>query len=67
MKALIAYWKAKLEGSRWLMRREDRAMVCQTITALQELQKLKATTQVEREMEIVRTVKQLTVAPEEKK
>lgn len=59
MRALIAYWRAKLEDNRWLMGREDRTMVKQTIMALTELQKLRSSRQVEREAEIVRTVTQL--------
>lgn len=59
MQALIAFWKAKLEWNWWLMSKEDRTMIQQTINALRELKKLLATSQVEREAEIVRTVKQL--------
>jgi len=59
MRALIAYWRAKLEDNRWLMSRENRTMVKQTIMALTELQKLRSSRQVEREAEIVRTVTQL--------
>jgi hypothetical protein len=44
MKALIAYWKAKLEGNRWLMSREDKAMIEQTIRSLRELEKMRAST-----------------------
>lgn len=60
MQALIAYWRAKLEDNRWLMSREDKAMIQQTIRALQELQKSRSTAQVQREADIVRTVQQLT-------
>lgn len=59
MQALIAFWKAKLEGNQWLIDRENKAMIQQTIKALQELQKLRATNQVLREAEIVKTVKDL--------
>jgi len=59
MKALIAYWRAKLAHNRWLMGEENRVMIEQTIRALTELEKLRAITRVEREAEIVRTVKQL--------
>lgn len=31
MKALIAFWKAKLENNLWLISREDKAMIQQTI------------------------------------
>jgi len=60
MKALIAFWKAKLEGNLWLISREDKAMIQQTIRSLRELDKIRASTRVEREAEIVRTVKQLS-------
>jgi len=60
MQALIAFWRAKLEGNRWLMSREDRAMIEQTIRALQELTKMRVSNQVQREADIVRTVKQLS-------
>ena len=60
MRALIAFWKAKLEDNHWLMGRENRAMVQQTIRALQELQKLQTSNQAVREAEIVRTVTQLS-------
>lgn len=60
MQALIAFWKAKLEDNFWLMGPENKAMVQQTIKALTELQKLRASNQVEREAEIVRTVTQLS-------
>lgn len=60
MQALIAYWRAKLEGNPWLISREDKAMIQQTIRALQALQKLRSTTQVQREADIVRTVNQLS-------
>ncbi len=60
MQALIAFWKAKLETNRWLMSRSDKAMVEQTIKELKELKKLRAATRVEREAEIIRTVKQLS-------
>ncbi len=66
MPALIAFWKAKLRHYRWVMSEEDRAMVEQTIKALVELQKLRDTTRVEREAEIVRTVKQLETIHEVK-
>ena len=59
MDALIAFWKAKLEENHWLLGRENKAMVQQTIRALTELRKLRSSTRVEREAEIVRTVKQL--------
>lgn len=49
-----------LEDNQWLMGRENKAMVQQTINALKELQKLRSSTQVQREAEIVRTVKQLS-------
>ena len=60
MKALIAFWKAKLEGNLWLISREDKAMIQQTIRSLRELDKIRASTRVEREAEIVSTVKQLS-------
>ncbi len=60
MKALIAYWRAKLQTSRWLISREDKAMIEQTIRSLRELEKLRSSTRAEREAEIVRTVKQLS-------
>ncbi len=65
MKALIAFWRAKLKQNHWLMGREDEAMVQQTIRALQDLQKLRSSRQVEREAEIVRTVKQLDMVTKE--
>ena len=60
MQALIAFWRAKLEDNRWLISREDRAMIEQTIRALQELKKSRVSNQVQREADIVRTVKQLS-------
>jgi len=60
MDALIAFWRAKLKQNWWLMSPEDKAMVEQTIKRLTELRKLRSITKVEREAEIVRTVKQLS-------
>lgn len=60
MQTLIAFWRAKLKDNFWLMSSEDRAMVQQTVRALNELRKLRSSRQVEREAEIVRTVKDLT-------
>ena len=60
MDALIAFWKAKLKQNLWLMSPEDRAMVEQTIKKLAELRKLRSSAKVQREADIVRTVKQLT-------
>ena len=67
MQALIAFWKAKLQGNQWLMGRENKAMVQQTIKALQELQRLRASNKVERAADIVRTVTQLNKSREEAK
>jgi len=60
MRPLIAFWKAKLQDNKWLMGRENIEMVKQTILALKELQKLRATSKVQREADIVRTVKELS-------
>ncbi len=60
MQALIAFWRAKLKGNLWLMSHEDRAMIEQTIRALQELKKSRVSDQVQREADIVRTVNQLS-------
>ena len=59
MKPLIAFWKAKLQHNLWLMSPEDKAMVKQTISALQELNKLQHTNRITRETEIIQTVKAL--------
>lgn len=59
MDALIAYWKAKLDDNRWMMSHEDRIMVEQTLKALKAFKKSKSVLRVEREADIVRTVKQL--------
>jgi uncharacterized protein Yka (UPF0111/DUF47 family) len=59
MQALIAFWKAKLDDNFLFMAREDKAIIKQTIVALQELKKLRATNQIQREADIVRTVKDL--------
>ena len=68
MRALIAYWQAKLNVARWLMSTEDRAMIAATIQALREAQKERVTAGVQREADLVRTVKQLsTSAPAEVK
>jgi len=67
MKALIRFWREKLNENHWLMSRTDRAMVQETIKALLELQRVRAETQVQREAEIVRTVKQLSDRPTEVK
>lgn len=66
MQALIAYWRAKLEGNLWLMSREDKTMIQQTIRALQELKKSRVSNQVQREADIVRTVNQLSSIKEGK-
>jgi len=60
MRPLIAFWTAKLQDNKWLMGRENIEMVKQTILALKELQKLRATSKVQREADIVRTVKELS-------
>lgn len=66
MQALIAFWMAKLQHNQWFMAREDEAMIKQTIRALRDLQKLRATNQVLREAEIVKTVKDLSSLPVKK-
>jgi len=60
MRPLIAFWTAKLQDNNWLMGRENIEMVKQTILALKELQKLRETSKVQREADIVRTVKELS-------
>ena len=67
MKALIAFWKAKLDRNFWLMSREDQTMIKQTLTALRTLQKLSKTTRAEREIEAVRTAKQLKAVHQNEK
>ncbi|KKL11734.1 hypothetical protein LCGC14_2542850, partial [marine sediment metagenome] len=42
---------------------EDRAMVQQTIRALNELRRLQSSRRIEREAEIIRTVKDLSPGP----
>lgn len=59
MRALIKFWTTKVEQDHWLMSRETREMIKETIRCLRELEKMRHLTQVEREAEIVRTVKQL--------
>ncbi len=66
MDALIAFWKAKLEENHWLLGRENKAMVQQTIRALTELRRLRSSTRVQREADIVRTVKELSSIEERK-
>jgi len=67
MKSLIRFWREKLEENHWLMSRTDRAMIQETIKALRELQRVREETQVQREADIVRTVKQLSERPTEVK
>jgi hypothetical protein len=59
MRALIRFWQSKLKSDRWLMSAESREMIEETVRCLRELEKLQRLTRVEREAEIVRTVKQL--------
>lgn len=60
MKALIRYWREKLDENRWLLSRTDAAMIKETIKALRELQRVREETRVQREAEIVRTVTELS-------
>lgn len=67
MNSLIRFWREKLEENHWLMSRTDRAMVQETIKALRELQRVRQETRVQREADIVRTVKQLSERPSKSK
>lgn len=67
MKALIRFWRDKLRENHWLMSSTDRAMIQETIKALRDLQRIRVETQVQREADIVRTVKQLSERPTEAK
>lgn len=64
MKTLVNYWRVKLRFNKWLMSHEDTVMVSETISALLELDRLRKATRVQREADIVRTVKELSSAKE---
>lgn len=63
MNSLISFWQAKLREHGWLMSQTDRAMIKDTIKSLQELKRSKVQSQVQREADIVRTVKELSERP----
>jgi len=60
METLIRFWREKIKEHHWLMSNTDLAMVQETIKALRELRRIRVENRVQREADIVRTVKQLS-------
>jgi hypothetical protein len=58
MRPLIKFWESLVDTHAWMMDRQTRAMVRETIRVLKQVQKASRFTRVEREAEIVRIAKQ---------